>query len=60
MQLKFNQQKSLGQSIASRLIKTLIFIFILMIAIFLLDKINFPSPVSDIKKNITNDIKKLK
>ena len=60
MQLKFNQQKSIGQSIASRLIKTLIFILIFMIAIFLLDKINFPSPVSDIKKNITNDIKKLK
>ena len=60
MHLKFNQQKTIGQSIASRLIKTLIFIFILMIAIFLLDKINFPSPVSDIKKNITNDIKKLK
>ena len=60
MQLKFNQQKTIGQSIASRLIKTLIFILIFMIAIFLLDKINFPSPVSDIKKNITNDIKKLK
>ena len=60
MQLKFNQQTSLGQSLGSRLIKILIFCLIFVLSIFLLDKINFPSPVSEIKKNITNDINKLK
>ena len=60
MQLKFNKQSSLKESLLKKLVKIL-FIFVIMImAIFLIDKINFPSPKDEIKKNITDEIIKLK
>ena len=60
MQLKYNRQPSIGSSIGRILIK-LILIFILMIvAIFLVEKINFPSPEQNYKIDITDEINQLK
>tara|TARA_B100001250_G_scaffold373077_1_gene358983 strand:- start:535 stop:717 length:183 start_codon:yes stop_codon:yes gene_type:complete len=60
MQLKYNRQQSIGSSIGRILIK-LILIFILMIvAIFLVEKINFPSPEQNYKIDITDEINQLK
>ena len=59
MQLKYNRQPSLGSSIAKILIKILLGIVIIIIAIFLIEKINFPSPEKKYDIDVTNDIKKL-
>ena len=60
MQLKYNRQQSIGSSITRILIK-LVVLFILIIAgIFLIEKINFPSPEDSLKIDITDEIKKLK
>ncbi len=59
MQLKYNRQPSLGNSIFKLLIKLLILIIISIVAIFLVEKINFPSPQKKYDIDITNDIKKL-
>ena len=60
MQLKFNQRKTIGQSLMSKLIKVVIICLLFTLAIFLLEKFNFPSPKQNIKKDITNEIIKLK
>jgi hypothetical protein len=60
MQLKFNKQKTIGQTLISKLIKGFIICLILTFVIFLIDKFNFPSPEQNIKKNITNEIIQLK
>ena len=44
MQLKYNRQPSLGSTIVKTFIKLLIAIVIFIIAIFLIEKIKFPSP----------------
>tara|TARA_B100000242_G_scaffold294055_1_gene274451 strand:- start:1388 stop:1567 length:180 start_codon:yes stop_codon:yes gene_type:complete len=59
MQLKYNRQPSLGSSLIRTLIKLLIVIVIFIIAMFLLEKINFPKPDKKFDIDITNDIKKL-
>ena len=59
MQLKYNRQPSLGSSIIKTIIKLLIVIIVFIIAIFLIEKINFPSPKKEFNIDITNDIKKL-
>ena len=59
MQLKYNRQPSLGSSLLKLLIKTLIAIVIFISAIFLIEKINFPSPKKNYEIDITNEIKKL-
>ena len=60
MQLKFKREESIGQSLGKKLIKIVIICLIITAGIFLLDKINFPAPEKDIKKDITNEIIKLK
>ena len=50
MQLKFQREKSIGQSIGRTLIKIFIALIILLAAIFFLDKINFSSPKKISKK----------
>mgnify|MGYP001219043782 CR=1 FL=1 len=60
MQLKFNNSRGLGQSISRKIVKALFVIIILVTGIFLIDKIDFPSPKQDIKKDITNETIKLK
>ena len=59
MQLKYNRQPSLGSTLVKTFIKLLIAIVIFIIAIFLIEKIKFPSPEKKYDINITDDIKKL-
>tara|TARA_B100001093_G_C26536915_1_gene888481 strand:- start:650 stop:832 length:183 start_codon:yes stop_codon:yes gene_type:complete len=60
MQLKYNRQQSIGSSIGRILLKLVLILFILIIGIFLIEKINFPSPEKKYKIDITDEIKKLK
>ena len=59
MQLKYNRQPSLGSSIIKTLIKLLIAVVVFILVIFLIEKVNFPSPEKDYNIDITNEIKKL-
>ena len=59
MQLKYNRQSSLGSSIIKTLFKLLLLIIVFIFAIFLIEKISFPSPQKNYKIDVTNEIKKL-
>jgi hypothetical protein len=59
MQLKYNRKQSLGNTIVKTLIKLLLAIILLIFAIFLIEKVNFPSPEKKYEIDITNEIKKL-
>ena len=59
MQLKYNRQPSIGSSIIKTLIKMLLAIIVFIFAIFLVEKISFPSPEKKFNIDITNEIKKL-
>ena len=59
MQLKYNRQPSLGSSIIKILFKLLLVVVVLIFAIFLIEKISFPSPENNYQIDITNEIKKL-
>jgi|TARA_B100000767_G_C19385978_1_gene377907 hypothetical protein len=60
MQLKFTKRESIRETLVKRLLKILAIVITIIFLIFLLDKINFPSPENKINKNITNEIIKLK
>jgi len=53
MQLKYNRQSSLGNSIIRTLINLFLVVIVIIFGIFLIEKINFPSPVN------INSIKKI-
>ncbi len=59
MQLKYNRQPSLGSSIIKTLIKLILLIVVCIFAIFLIEKISFPSPKNKYQIDVTNEIKKL-
>jgi len=59
MQLKYNRQPSLGSSLIKIVFKFLLVIIILIAAIFLVEKISFPSPDKKYEIDVTNEIKKL-
>ena len=59
MQLKYNRQTSLGSSIVKTLLKLVLLIAVFIFAIFLIEKINFPSPEKKYQIDVTNEIKKL-
>ena len=59
MQLKYNRQPSLGSSIIKTLLKLFLLIIIFIFAIFLIEKISFPSPEKKYQIDVTNEIKKL-
>jgi hypothetical protein len=59
MQLKYNRNSSLGSSIVKILFRILLLIVIFIIAIFLIEKISFPSPEKKYQIDVTNEIKKL-
>ena len=59
MQLKYNRQPSLGSSIIKTLFKLLLLIIIFIIAVFLIEKISFPSPEKKYQIDVTDEIKKL-
>ena len=60
MQLKYNRQPSIGSSIGRILIKLFLALIFLIVVIFLIEKINFPSPTQKYKIDITDEINKLK
>ncbi len=60
MQLKYNRQPSIGTSIGRILIKLILAIVFTIVVIFLIEKINFPSPKQNYKIDITDEINKLK
>ena len=59
MQLKYNRQSSIGNSIGRILIKLILALIFLIVAIFLIEKIKFPSPKQNYKIDITDEINKL-
>ena len=59
MQLKYNRQSSLGSSIIKILFKLLLVVVVLIVALFLIEKISFPSPEKKYQIDVTNEIKKL-
>tara|TARA_B100001769_G_C21581159_1_gene328665 strand:- start:307 stop:486 length:180 start_codon:yes stop_codon:yes gene_type:complete len=59
MQLKYNRQSSLGNSIIKTLFKLILLIVFLILVIFLIEKISFPSPEKKYQIDVTNEIKKL-
>ena len=59
MQLKYNRQPSLGSSIIKIIVKLLLAVIVFIVAIFLIEKISFPSPEKKYQIDITNEIKKL-
>ena len=59
MQLKYNRQQSIGSSIGRILIKLILALIFLIVAIFLIEKIKFPSPKQNYKIDITDEINKL-
>ena len=60
MQLKYSRQQGIGNSIAKNLIKLFLAVALIVVGIFLIEKINFPSPEKNYKIDITDEIKKLK
>ena len=59
MQLKYNRQPSIGNSLIKNLVRFLIAVVVFIFAIFLIEKISFPSPEKKYNIDITNEIKKL-
>ena len=59
MQLKYNRQPKIGNTLFRFLIKTILAIVIIIFSIFLIEKITFPSPEKEFKIDVTNEIKKL-
>ena len=59
MQLKYNRQPKIGNTLFRILIKTILVIVVITFSIFLIEKIKFPSPEKEFKIDVTNEIKKL-
>ena len=59
MQLKYNRKQSSGNTLLKTILKLFFLILIMIAVIFLIEKINFPSPEKKYNIDITNDIKKL-
>ena len=59
MQLKYNRQPKIGNTIFRILIKIILVIVVIIFSIFLIEKIKFPSPGKEFKIDVTNEIKKL-
>ena len=53
MQLKFNRQQGLGESIVKKLVKIFLILLLLVFIVFVLEKFNFPQPNSNLKIDIT-------
>ncbi len=60
MQLKFNRQKSLRESLLQRLLKLIVFVGFFVVIVFLLEKVNFSKPDKEFNTDITNEIIRLK
>ena len=60
MQLKFNRQKSIKDSLIQKLLKLIVFVGLFVVIVFLLEKINFSKPDKKFNTDITNEIIRLK
>ena len=60
MQLKFNRQKSLRDSLIQKLLRLIVFVGFFVVIVFLLEKINFSKPDKEFNTDITNEIIRLK
>jgi len=60
MQLNYKSSYSSRVSIKKKIINFFLYILAFLLVLFLLSKFNFPAPKQEIKKNITNEIIKLK
>ena len=60
MQLKFNRQKSLRDSLLQKLLRLIVFVGIFVVIVFLLEKINFSQPDKEFNTDITNEVIRLK
>ena len=60
MQLKFNRQKSLRDSLLQKLLKLIAFVGLFIVIVFLLEKINFLNQIKEFNTDITNEIIRLK
>ncbi len=59
MQLKYNRQPKIGNTILKILLKIIFLTVLLILVIFLIEKIKFPSPEKKFQIDVTNEIKKL-
>jgi len=59
MQLKYNRQPKIGNTLFKLFLKLVFGILVFIILIFLIEKIKFPSPEKKFKIDVTNEIKKL-
>ena len=60
MQFNYNSRFRSRTLIKKKIIIFLLYVLALLLALFLLSKFNFPAPKEEIKKNISNEIIKLK
>jgi len=60
MQFNYNSRLSSKVSIKKKIINFFLYVLAFLLVLFLLSKFNFPAPEQEIKKNITNEIIKLK
>jgi hypothetical protein len=60
MQLNYHNRLSSKVSTKRKIINFFLYFLVLLFVLFLLSKLNFPTPKQEIKKNITNEIIKLK
>ena len=60
MQFNYNNRFVAKKSITKKIIHLFVVASALLFFLFLLSKFNFPAPKQEIKKNITNEIIKLK
>ena len=59
MQLKYNRQPNIGSSIIKTLFKLILLMVFFIFVIFLIEKVNFPSPEKKYQIDVTDEIKKL-
>ena len=60
MQFNYNNRISAKASVKKKIVKYLLCSLVLLFVLFILSKFNFPAPQEKIKKNISNEIIKLK
>ena len=60
MQFNYNRPIRPRVSTKKKIINFFLYILAFLLVLFLLSKFNFPAPKKEIKKNITNEIIKLK
>ena len=60
MQLNYNSRFSSRVSTKKKILNFFLYPLVILLVLFLLSKFNFPAPKQEIKKNITNEIIKLK